>query len=122
MDLYLQHGWQMRPLANDMLDDWNGGISILSPRDMTETVLIKVARDSKKRNGLLLIDPQLYEPHSNHFRLAEHGYWPTEAATKALTDADESARLMTALFELNDRAGTQSIILPGYFAQEISET
>jgi len=82
MELYLQFGYGMMEHCRVLLDSWGGGSVILSPRDLTDDQLVRFGSAIREiPGGDIMLDPQFYLPHSDHEKLCNHAYWPTDYAT-----------------------------------------
>jgi hypothetical protein len=120
MDLHLQFGFGMMDHCRALVSRWGGGTVILSPRDLTDEQLRRLAGEIRGINGGgVLLDPQFYLPHADHERLCSHGYWPAEYETGSFWQGDALRLLLGQLFTLNDTLGCQAVILPGIFALRI---
>jgi hypothetical protein len=75
MQMYLQFGHGMMAHTRELLSNWKGGAAILSPRDLTEAQLQRVAVDVVKSGGEPLLDPQCFSTQADHYRLTKHTYW-----------------------------------------------
>jgi len=72
-------------------------------------------------NGRVLIDPQLYLPHSFHERLSSHSYWPKDYDSAVTWEGPALAALLDALALLNEAASATAMILPGTLAQRVDD-
>jgi len=123
VELYLQFGYGMMEHCRSLISQWGGGTAILSPRDLNDEQLSRLAATiTKLPSGRVLLDPQFYLPHSDHERLCSHDYWPKDYQThefwqggQALTD------LLTKLNRLNQQLGCTEFILPGLHAATIDD-
>ncbi len=113
MELYIQYGHGMKPLALDLVDTWDGGTVILSPRDSNERSIELTSRIVRTRNGYTLIDPQLYNPRANHPKLKSQSYWPTNFDTAEELTSKLSNYRIDKLRSLNAIADTKAFIIPG---------
>src|SRR5690348_12520105 len=86
MDCYLQFGHGMKGHSISLIQKWQGGVVILSPRDSAPNQVQTIAKDVIKAGGKTLFDPQLYYPRANHRRLVEYAYWPNDYETSVLSD------------------------------------
>ncbi len=122
MELYLQFGYGMMEHCRSLISDWNGGTAILSPRDLNDKQLKNLANDiTRKRSGLVLLDPQFYLPHTDHERLCSHEYWPDEYETNVFWQGTALTTLLSKLYKLNRDLSCLEIILPGMLAVTIDE-
>lgn len=122
MNLYLQFGWGMMEHCRSLIKEWGGGTVILSPRDLEPDQIPRFAASiSAINNGLVLLDPQFYLPHSDHERLCSHSYWPQNYATGVFFTGPSLTKLLADLKSLNDELGTSEVILPGLLADEVND-
>ena len=123
MQLYLQIGHGMQEHTRELLDRWGGGGAILSPRDLTEAQLRKLASDIVKRGGEPLFDPQCYVRDADHEKLVAHDYWKAihKHATGAFTGGPGTDALLAELAALASSAGISTHILPGALADPVDD-
>lgn len=122
MELNLQFGYGMMEHCRALLTSWNGGTVILSPRDLNDEQLERMARlIGGIPNGQLLLDPQFYLPHADHERLCAHAFWPSNYQTGAFWQGPPLTDLLTRLSRLNERLGCRAFILPGMLAANIND-
>ena len=122
MELYLQFGYGMMEHSRHLIDRWGGGTVVLSPRDLKDEQLTRLASTiGKLDGGKVLLDPQFYLPHSDHERLCSHDYWPADYQTGAFWQGPALNKLLTDLRELNLSLGCGSFVLPGILAAQIDD-
>jgi len=122
MELYLQFGYGMMEHCRTLLRSWGGGSVILSPRDLTDDQLVRFGSDIRDLpGGDVILDPQFYLPHSDHEKLCNHAYWPTDYATTQFWQGQALSRLLNSLRDLNDRVGCSRFVLPGLFASAVDD-
>jgi hypothetical protein len=122
MELYLQFGYGMMALSRELVEEWEGGTVILSPRDLTSDQCQRLSNAIKSLpNGKVMFDPQFYLPHADHERLVAHDFWPKAYSTGSFFGGPELAKLMSDLKTLNDQLGTDQAVLPGLLAQEVTD-
>lgn len=121
MDLYLQFGYGMKGHCEALLSSWNGGTVILSPRDIDPEKLSEYSRTMRNLGARILLDPQVYLPHSEHLRLSSHRYWIADYNTVEFWSNNVFVRQLEALFELNSDLNSESVILPGFYAEQIDD-
>lgn len=122
MELYLQFGYGMMDHCRTLLRSWGGGSVILSPRDLTDTQLVRLGTDLVGiPGGEVMLDPQFYLPHSNHQKLCNHGYWPKDYATSPFWQGTALVSLLRELQQLNTDVGCNRFLLPGLFATTIDD-
>lgn len=119
MELYLQFGHGMMEHTRRLIGEWGGGTAILSPRDLDDGQLVRLADDVHRIGGRIWIDPQVYLPRANHHRLIGHDYWPLDYQTAFLSGGPEMDSLFEQLRELNDRAGADALVVPGLYGEQI---
>jgi len=106
MDFYLQFGYGMMEHCRHLIQSWDGGSVILSPRDLEENQLERIGSDIIRLGGTTLLDPQLYNPRANHHRLIQHDYWPDEYSTGILSGGAILSDIISKLKDLNDKSQT----------------
>ncbi|MCA9944952.1 MAG: hypothetical protein KC449_15815 [Anaerolineales bacterium] len=121
MELYLQFGHGMMEHTRRLIDEWGGGTVILSPRDLDDRQIVKLAADIHRLGGNVWIDPQVYLPRADHYRLVEHDYWPSDYATSMLTDRQALDSMFERLKHLNNRAKSGIFIIPGLYGDQIDD-
>ena len=123
MQLYLQIGHGMQEHTRELLTRWGGGGAILSPRDLTEAQVIRLAGDVIKRGGEPLLDPQCYVRDADHEKLVAHEYWKSihTHATGAFTGGPGTDALLADLAALAKSAGIQTHILPAPLADPVDD-
>lgn len=114
MELYLQQGSQMQGLGRSISQMHPGSKIILSPKDFqSETKLIDYAKSINGIGGKVLLDPQLY--------LQSLG---KEAAKTPVTDywgsTNDLKGLVSKVVYLNQKIGSESVILPSPFIKEVN--
>jgi hypothetical protein len=120
VDLYLQFGYGMMEHSRRLVDRWNGGTVILSPRDLTNGQLVQLASDlTSLPGGRVLLDPQFYLPSADHKRLTGHEYWPDEYDSQTFHQGPALEQMVHDLHELNRTLGCTSFILPGLLASRV---
>lgn len=114
MELYLQFGYGMMEHCRALVTRWQGGTVILSPRDLDDDQLARLAGSIRAlEGGRVLLDSQFYLPHADHERLRSHSYWPKSYETGAFWQGPGLAGLLNELNELNDRLDADAFVLPG---------
>lgn len=121
MDLYLQFGFGMMSMSEELIDNWKSGTIILSPRDLTLEQMTGYASRIASKGGKVVIDPQFFIPRCDHFRLTSHSFWPTNFQT-ALFNKSEIKQMLTVLKEdYNDPLSSDFFILPGLMTSLIND-
>ncbi len=119
--LHLQFGFGMMEHSKSLVREWSGGEVILSPRDLTDEQLRRLASGiTCLAGGSVLLDPQFYLPHADHERLRDHRYWPKEYATGSFFNGSEVRMLLRELAALNERLDTRAFVLPGLLASNVN--
>jgi len=121
MDFYLQYGYGMMEHCRHLIQSWGSGAVILSPRDLEEDQLEKIGSDIIDRNGVTLLDPQLYNPRANHHRLIQHDYWPDEYTTGILSGGPALDKILQELKSLNTKSKTSKYILPSVICETVDD-
>lgn len=121
MELYLQFGYGMMTHSEHLIDSWNGGTVILSPRDLEVSQMNRLVPKIHNSGGNVLLDPQFYIPHADHSRLLRHSFWPQDYAT-ALFQANDIRRMLVTLRDnYNTPYQTPFFILPGARSSEVND-
>jgi hypothetical protein len=122
MELNLQFGWGMMDHCRALIERWQGGNVILSPRDLTAEQLERLATSvNKLPGGEVWLDPQFYLPHSDHERLCSHSYWPADFETGIFFQGQALSRLINQLTTLNNLLNTSAFVLPGLLATRLDD-
>ena len=123
MEMYLQFGHGMMAHTRELLSDWAGGGVILSPRDLTEPQLQRVAQDINDRGGEPFLDPQCFARTADHPRLTNHTYWEVyrKYSTSAFRGGVGTAALLSELARLSRALGIKRHILPGLLAPVVND-
>jgi hypothetical protein len=119
VELYLQFGYGMMEHCRALIQLWGGGTVVLSPRDLSSRQILGLATAVRERKGVVLIDPQLYLPESDHPRLITHEFWPDEAEfwrTPATLNG-----VVASLLALNQSVSSREVILPGTLAKRVDD-
>ena len=123
MKMYLQFGHGMMEHARVLLSSWSDSGVILSPRDLTESQMVRLAADIRERRAEPLLDPQCFARDADHPRLTEHRYWQVvkSQSTGAFTGGAGTAALLSELAQLGNSLGVSRHILPGCLAPTVGE-
>ncbi len=120
MQMYLQFGYGMMEHCRHLIEEWNGGTAVLSPRDLNDGQLKRLSDTIRALpGGKVLLDPQFYLPHADHARLCQHSYWPSNYSTSAFWSGPALVDLLTKLNALNQTLGTDAFVLPGLLAAAV---
>lgn len=120
MDLYLQFGYGMMEHSRELFARWNGGVAILSPRDLEPEQIVRISSDLIGLNGNILIDPQFYLPRADHHRLTSYAYWPKNYDTQGFSDSNRED-MLNELVKLNLEANATALIVPGERADIVDD-
>lgn len=122
MQMHLQFGYGMMEHCRHLIEEWNGGTAILSPRDLNDGQLQRLADSIRALpGGNVMVDPQFYLPHADHARLCKHDYWPDNYSTGSFWQGPALVELLTKLQALNAALGSSAFILPGLLATTIDD-
>lgn len=122
MELYLQIGYGMMGHAKELIEKWDGGTIILSPRDMTLEQMINISNELNQKNGEVLLDPQFYQPHSDHDKLTNHSFWPQNFKTSDFITGNGLKDMLNLLWnDYNDKIKSKFFILPGRYSSNIDD-
>ena len=119
MELYIQMGHNTQSLALEYLDYFGDGTLILSPMNIAQNSLGRYSVDVHKKNGKLLLDPQLYYPRKYQKRLAKYKYWPQDNLTSL--EMGDFERVVRELAELNKYIEAEDFILPSITSKKVDE-
>lgn len=121
MELYLQFGYGMMGHCKHLIDSWQSGRVILSPRDQEFDQMSRFVTDIQKAGGQVVLDPQFYVPQADHSRLIRHSFWPDDYTT-ALFNSGQVRRMLGILRDnYNTPFQTPFFILPGHQSTEIND-
>ena len=121
MDLFLQFGHGMMSMSRELIQSWEGGTVILSPRDLTYEQMQKFSSDLNSFGGNIVVDPQFYVPHSSHGKLTEHDFWPDDYETAWLS-SNKVSEMLTVLRDSYNREFNSSVfLLPCIRSSEINQ-
>ncbi len=119
MELYIQMGHNMRPLALEHLDEFGNGTIILSPMNILPKNIAKYAAELHKKNGKVLIDPQLYYPRKYQKKLSEYDYWPQDDIT--LLEEGQFDQVVDKLVSLNKKTKADMFLLPSITVKKVDK-
>lgn len=123
MELHLQFGYGMMDHSRVLVDSWDGGVVILSPRDLDPGQLERLASSiTGMADGHVLLDPQFYLPDADHGRLTSHDFWPkNQYASGTFWSGAELRTLLQKLVAQNKVLGCTAMILPGLYAERVDD-
>ena len=104
-------------LAIEHLEDFGNGTVVLSPMNIVPKNIRNYSDKVHKKNGRVLIDPQLYYPRKFHKKLSEYSYWPNEDITAL--EAGQFDKVVLGLAELNKDIDSEAFLLPTNTAKRI---
>lgn len=110
MDLYLQMGYGMQSMAEEIISKWKHGTIILSPVNISTEKIYSFTKKIQKLGGTILFDPQMFYPREGHFRLKQYDYWPLEGVS--ISDTNSSDVICKELLRLNNGLNSSAVILP----------
>ncbi|ATE70353.1 hypothetical protein CNO08_02580 [Lysobacter capsici] len=122
MDMYLQFGYGMMSLADELLKSWKGGGIVLSPRDLEPEQLGKVAKSAARCSAEVLLDPQCYVHAADHKRLISYKYWDGfggQDTTNLIST--KNVACLAQLYDLNKTLGCSALVLPGLYAETLND-
>lgn len=121
MELYIQFGYGMMNMSEQLIHDWKSGIVILSPRDLKYEQIERVSKAINENNGRVVLDPQFYMPHGDHVRLISHPFWPNDYQS-ALFESQAIRDMLRVLeIDYNQKFDSLFFILPGTYTSAIDE-
>lgn len=121
MRLYLQMGYGMMDHARTLVRKWRDTAVVLSPRDLTFAQMETVAASAIECGSTVLLDPQFYVPHSDHFRLTKHAFWPTGFESGQF-DRSASRQMIDVLWnEYCVPLSARSVLVPARLAISIDD-
>lgn len=121
MELYLQFGYGMMEHCRHLVERWDGGTVILSPRDLTVDQIGRLGSEIDNLGGSVLVDPQFYDPRADHHRLVTHDYWPDDFDTSMLSGGAALVDLLGRLLALNTTAHAEKFIIPGLYGERVDD-
>lgn len=123
MELYLQFGWGMMALTEELLRNWGGGTVILSPRDLEPRQILNFSRKVSSLGGEILLDPQCYARDADHHRLLRHEYFQIFSSNSSsnLLTGSGAGQLLSVISDLATTVGIRRHILPGLLATAVDD-
>ena len=119
MELFIQMGHGMQSLAEEHIEDFGSGTIIISPMNIIPKSIGGFAGKIHKKNGSILVDPQLYYPRKFQKNLAKYEYWPQDEFT--MLESGGLDNTIQKLVELNREVDSESLILPAFTATKIDD-
>ena len=119
MELFIQMGHGMQSLAEEHIEDFGSGTIIISPMNIIPKSIGGFAGKIHKKNGSILVDPQLYYPRKFQKNLAKYAYWPQDEFT--MLESGGLDDTIHKLVELNREVDSESLILPAFTATKIDD-
>ncbi|MGE0539188.1 MAG: hypothetical protein AB7R89_03325 [Dehalococcoidia bacterium] len=116
----MQQGWNMMPLVRDFLPAHQSSGVVLSPRAYRNPdSLLRDAGEIHDLDGVVLCDPQFYEPRTDHPNILVHEYWEgADFSTREFEAHDFCERVVE--YQRN-RVHVDEVILPGRFSDSADE-
>jgi hypothetical protein len=123
MEFYLQFGWGMMGLTEELLRNWGGGKVILSPRDLEPQQVPRFSQKVLSLTGEVLLDPQCYARGADHHRLLRHEYFQIfkSNTSSSLLTGPGAEQLLSALARLVAPLGIRRHILPSLLANTVDD-
>ena len=121
MELYIQFGYGMMSMSEELIKKWEGGTIILSPRDLSLDQIERFSNKISNLKGNIVVDPQFYIPRSEHDRLSSHEFWPTDYQTNLFDENAIGTMLNTLNEKYNVNLNSSFFIIPSIFCSEINE-
>lgn len=119
MELFIQMGHGMQSLAEEHIEDFGSGTIIISPMNIIPKSIGGFAGKIHKKNGSILVDPQLYYPRKFQKNLAKYEYWPQDEFT--MLESGGLDNTIQKLVELNREVDSESLILPAFTVTKIDD-
>jgi hypothetical protein len=121
MDLYLQTGHGMMVHNLELVSKWGHGTIILSPKNMSKDQMLTHSDKIIKNGGSILIDPQFYVPRTQHEKLVEHSYWPSNYQTDSFFSGEGIKKLIDELLsQYVVPMGASAFIIPTLLLEDDS--
>ncbi len=117
MDLFIQMGHGNQSLALEHLECFGDGTLILSPMNISPNAIKDYANKAHKRNGKIMVDPQLYYPRKAKNGLEKYDYWPKRDITAL--EQGQFDEVISKLVDLNHEIKADALILPSTTAKKI---
>ena len=109
----------MQTLAIEHLEEFDGGTIILSPMNISPNKVKDYAAKVHKKNGRVLVDPQLYYPRQYQKKLSEYEYWPQSDITSL--EMGQFDTVVEKLSKLNAEVRAEAFLLPSITTKKIDE-
>lgn len=119
MELFIQMGHNMQGLALEHLEEFGGGTIIISPMNILPSKVKAYASKVHKKNGKILVDPQLYYPRQYQKKLSLYDYWPQNDITSL--EMGQFDTVVKELSKLNNEVEAEAFLLPSITAKKIDE-
>ena len=119
MELFIQMGHNTRKLAMEHLEDFGSGTVILSPMNIAPNKIKDCSDEVHRKNGTVLIDPQLYYPRKIQKKLSEYAFWPQDDITAL--ESGHFDKVVQELSYLNRDIEADMFILPSNTTKRIDE-
>lgn len=119
MELFIQMGHNMQSLALEHLDEFGDGTVIVSPMNILPNKIKTYASKVHKKNGKIIIDPQLYYPRKLQKKLAQYTYWPQDNITSL--ESGQFDKVVQELSILNKECNSDAFLLPSITAKKVDD-
>lgn len=119
MELFIQMGHNMQSLALEHLDEFGDGTVIVSPMNILPSKIKTYTAKVHKKNGKVIIDPQLYYPRKLQKKLAQYTYWPQDDFT--LLESGQFDKVVQELSNLNKECNSDAFLLPSITAKKVDD-
>lgn len=119
MELFIQMGHNMQTLALEHLDEFGDGTIIISPMNILPNKLKGYVSKVHKKNGKVLVDPQLYYPRQYQKKLSQYAYWPQNDITSL--ELGQFDNVVQELSKLNSEVEADAFLLPSITAKKVDE-
>lgn len=121
--MYLQFGWGMMKLTEELLAKWKGGGVLISPRDLNVDQMSRVAKAAIKHGAEPLLDPQCFVHDADIERLTELPYWNKfrSVQTSSLSEPKHIDAVLSELSKLAKTLGISRHIVPALLATKVND-
>lgn len=122
MELFLQYGHGMKAHSEQLIESWQGGSVIFSPKNMTLDQMKSASQKILEANGNIYLDPQFYIPRSDHEKLNEHTFWPQEYNTDSFFNGNGISKMLDCLIdEYLLPIQASSLLIPTFYLDNFTD-